>query len=477
MIKQTLSLSQTQQLQMVLAPQLRQSLEMLQLPILELQALIQQEIEQNPTIEEALESDNSTVEIERENEGIDDKKELEFEKEFEVLAQLDDEWRDYFYQNLQNRPYTREDAEKRQFFLESLPQQESLQAHLLSQLSLTEFSEEDHQVGELIIGSINDDGYLTGDLEELARSANCRPDHLDDVLAVIQDFHPTGVGARDLKECLLLQLARLGKADSLAGEIVRKHLDKLAGKKYQNIAKALNITVDELQDATKFIATLDPKPGHLYSSELANYIIPEIVVRKVDGEYVVILNDDHLPHVRISRHYRTLLKKAETDAEVKAYIRERIRAGAFLIKSIHQRQKTIHRIATEIVARQQEFLEHGISKLKPMTMASVAKEVGVHETTVSRTVAGKYMRAPKGIFELKYFFTPGIMTSNGKELSNKTVKDMIADMVANEDSESPYSDQEIMDKLQKQGIQIARRTIAKYRLVLRIPPSHLRKSY
>jgi len=462
---------------MVLAPQLRQSLEMLQLPILELQALIQQEIEQNPTIEESLDSDNANVEIEAEHDNGDDRKEMDFEKEFEVLARLDDEWRDYFYQNLQNRPYTREDAEKREFFLESLPQQESLQEHLLGQLNLTGFSEEDRQVGELIIGSINDDGYLTADLAELAESANCKIDHLEDVLAVIQDFHPTGVGSMDLKECLLIQLTRLGKADTVAGHIVRDHLDKLAGRKYQNITKALNVSVDEVQDAAKFIATLDPKPGRLYSAELATYIIPEIVVRKVEGEYVVILNDDHLPHVRISPHYRALMKMAETDAEVKTYIRERIRAGAFLIKSIDQRQKTIHRIATEIVERQKEFLDHGISKLKPMTMAEVATAVGVHETTVSRTVASKYMRAPKGIFELKYFFTPGIMTAGGQEISNKTVKDMIAEMVGKEDPDHPYSDQEIMARLTEQGIKIARRTIAKYRLVLGLSPSHLRKSY
>lgn len=476
MPSQTLSLQQTQQLQMVLAPQLRQSLEMLQLPILELRTLIQQELEQNPTIEEVPGTD-ATVEIEPEREGIDDKKELDFDKEFEALARLDDEWRDYFFQNLQNRPYTSQDAEKRQFLLDSLPQRESLQEHLLGQLSLSGLSEADVQVAELIIGSIDDDGYLTVPLEELAESTDCDVEHLDDVLAVIQDFHPTGVGARDLRECLLLQIERLGRVDDLPGRIVLNQIEKLGNKKYQDIAKSLKVDVEEVQEAARLIAALDPKPGRLYSTEVATYIMAEIVVQKVNGEYVIILNDDQLPHVRISRHYRSLLGSEDTKPEVKSYIRERIRSGAFLIKSIHQRQKTIHRIAAEIVDKQEKFLDHGISHLRPMTMASVAKAVGVHETTVSRAVSGKYMRTPSGIFELKYFFTPGIKTSNGKEVSNKTVKDMISNMVGEEDPTKPLPDQEIMAHLKEQGINIARRTIAKYRLVLRIPPSHMRKAY
>jgi RNA polymerase sigma-54 factor len=210
---------------------------------------------------------------------------------------------------------------------------------------------------------------------------------------------------------------------------------------------------------------------------VAAYVDPEVVVQKVDGEYVVILNDDHLPHLKISNHYRKLMGDENTKPEVKAYIRERVRSGAFLMKSIDQRQRTIHRIATEIVNKQTDFLEEGISALKPLTMAEVANEVSVHETTVSRAVSNKYMKTPSGVFEMKYFFTPGIKTANGTEVSNKTVKDMIANMVSHEDPSKPLSDQEIMERLKKEGITIARRTIAKYRLVLRIPPSHMRKSY
>ncbi len=464
---------------MMLAPQLRQSLEMLQLPILELRAMIQKEIEQNPTIEEGPENHES-VEIEPGTGEVNEKEqreELNFDKEIEVLTKIDEEWRDYFMQDAQARPYTTEDEERRQFMLDSLPQQESLQEHLMGQLKMSGLSEKDQQIGELIIGSINDDGYLTGTIEDIAQSVGSDPGHLTDVLTLIQDFHPTGVGSRDLKECLLVQLTRLNKADELPGAIVRDHLDLLGTRKYAEIARALKVSQDEVQLATKIIATLDPKPGRLFTDAATTYVLPEIAVQKIDGKYVVMLNDEQLPHVRISNHYRTLLADPTTTPEVKTYIQERIRAGVFLIKSIYQRQRTITRISNEIVTTQQEFLEHGVSHLKPLTMAEIAGRVGVHETTVSRAVSGKYMKTPSGIYELKYFFTPGIKTADGSEISNKTVKDIINTLVANEDPDKPLSDQEIMEKLSERGINIARRTIAKYRLMLRIPPSHIRKTY
>lgn len=438
--------------------------------------MIQQEIEQNPTLEETP-TNSTSVEIEPGTKDIEDSKELDFDKEFEVLAKLDDEWRDYFFQDRASRPYTPDDAKKRQFFLDSLPQRESLQEHLVGQLHLTGLSESDRQMGELIIGNINDDGYLIAGMEELSVSTTFDLEHLKDILSVVQDFHPTGVGARDLRECLLIQLERLAKADTLAGSIVREHLDKLGAKKFHDIAKSLKVSVEKIQQAARLISTLDPKPGRIYSTEVATYILPEVVVQKTDGKYVVVMNDDQLPNLRISKHYRALMNNKSTTPEVKAYILDRIRSSAFLIKSIHQRQTTIYRIASEIVSTQTDFLDNGIAHLKPLTMAEVADVVGVHETTVSRAVASKYMQTPSGIFEMKYFFTPGIKTADGKQVSNKTVKDMIANLLANEDPSEPLSDHEIMERLKEKGINIARRTIAKYRLVLHILPSHMRKSY
>jgi RNA polymerase sigma-54 factor len=475
MPSQTLSLSQSQRLQMVLAPQLRQSLEMLQVPVLELRAMIQKELELNPTLEE-IPLEGQTVEIEPEIQAApDESKEMAFDKEFETLARLDDEWRDYFYQNLDNRPYAPDEERKRQFLMDSLPQTESLQEHLLNQLTLTDLSEQDRQIGEMIVGSIDEDGYLTVTMAELADSTPFDEEHLGDILSVIQDFHPVGVGALDLRDCLLLQIERIGMADSLAGDIVRDHIERLGAHKYADIARALNTDVERVQKAAAFIASLDPKPGRAFSSELASYVLPEVVVKKVDGRFVIIVNDDQVPHLRISRHYRRLMEDDNTSAEVKTYIRDRVRASAFLIKSIDQRQKTIYRIASEIVAVQEPFLENGVSHLRPLTMSQVADAVGVHETTVSRAVNGKYMRTPVGTFELKYFFTPGIKTADGTSISNKTVKDIIAGMVAEEDPAHPLSDQEIVKRLTADGIDIARRTVAKYRLVLRIQPSHMRR--
>ncbi len=474
MPNQSLALLQSQRLQMILAPQLRQSLEMLQLPVMELRAMIQQELEQNPTIEEVPIA-NENVEIEPATGETEDARQMDFDQEFEALAKLDEEWREYFFQNLESQPYTADDDEKRQFLLDSIPQRVSLQEHLLEQLHLAGLQEQDLRIGEMIIGSIDDDGYLTGPLADLAGDGGLDQAHLDDLLALIQDFHPTGVGARDLRECLLLQIERFGGNHDLAAAIVRDHLDKLGAHRLSDIARVLKVTAEQVKDAAEFISTLDPKPGRIYTADVATYIVAEIVVRKVEGRYVVILDDEQLPHVKISRHYRQLLQSEETRPEVKEYIRDRIRAGAFLIKSIHQRQKTIHRIASEIVDRQTAFLDHGVAHLKPMTMAEVADAVSVHETTVSRAVSGKYMRTPRGIFELKYFFTPGLKTADGNTVSNKSVQDTIAHLVADEDPRHPLSDQEILARLQEQGIHIARRTIAKYRLALRIPPSHLRR--
>jgi len=461
---------------MVLAPQLRQSLEMLQVPILELHAMIQKEIEQNPTLEE-LAPEGPTLEVETAPGEASDNSEMEFDKEFEVLAKLDDEWRDYFFQDLDNRPYNRDDDKKHQFLMDSLPQQESLQEHLISQLHMTSLSEQDQQIGEMVIGSINDDGYLATSVQELADSTPFTEEHIADILLVVQDFHPIGIGASDLQDCLLLQLERLGKADTLAGDIVRDHLDALAAHKMQNIAKALKASLEEVQAAAGFIHALDPKPGRAFTEEVASYVLPEVVVRKVEGEYVIILNDDQLPHLRISRHYRRLMENPDTTNEVKSYIRDRLRASTFLLKSIDQRQKTIYKIAAEIVRVQTPFLENGVSHLKPLTMSTVADAVGVHETTVSRAVNQKYMRTPIGTYELKYFFTPGIKTKNGADVSNKSVKEMISNMVANEDTAKPLSDQAIMEKLKADGIDVARRTVAKYRIVLKIPPSHMRKRF
>jgi len=475
---QTLHLSQEQRLHMVLAPQLRQSLEMLQAPALELRAMIRAELDSNPTLEEAPPGTPTVeVEVEHVNTEVEDHKAMDFRKEFETLARLDDEWKDYFFQQRDYQPFSRQSEEKRDFFYDSITQGESLQEHLLHQLALSEFNDADKALGELIIGSINDDGYLASPIEELAGGCGADVEHMSAILAVIQDFDPLGVGARDLRECLMFQLERLGKADSTAGRVVDGHLDRLGAHKYQDIARMLKVSVEDVQSAANFIATLEPKPGRAYSSESSPYITPEVVVHKDGDDYVILMNDDDLPRLRISKHYRSLMNDDTTKGEVRDYIQERVRSSAFLIKSIHQRQQTIFRIASEIVRVQTEFMDQGISHLKPLTMSAVADAVSLHETTISRAVAGKHMQTPQGTFEMKYFFTPGLKTGDGSVVSNKTVKDSIASLVADESPASPLSDQELLEILTERGIQIARRTVAKYRIALKIPPSHMRKKY
>jgi RNA polymerase sigma-54 factor len=347
----------------------------------------------------------------------------------------------------------------------------------MNQLALAGLPEHERQIGELIIGSINDDGFVTTDIQELAETTGFEEHELEKVLHLVQEFDPIGVAARDLSECLLLQLRRLGKEDSLAATLVCEHLGRLGARKFPEIARAMKIPVGEVHNLARFIATLDPKPGRRFVAESPAYVTPEVVVQKVDGKYVVIQNNDQIPHLRISRHYRRLMEDAATKSDVKNYIRDKIRAGAFLIKSINQRQQTIFRIATEIVNVQRRFLDNGVSYLKPLTMAEIADKLGIHETTVSRAIANKYMQCPQGTFEMKYFFTPGLKTADGKEVSNKTIKDAIAQLVANEDQRSPLSDQAMAEKLKEEGVKVARRTVAKYREEMKILPSHLRKSF
>jgi RNA polymerase sigma-54 factor len=455
-------------MQQVLAPQLQQSLHILQAPALELRNIVQQELQTNPVLEEEIGT------LESEERAKDDR---EFEEEFERLAKLDEEWRDYMSQNVSYSSRNPEDEERRQFFFDSIASQETLQHHLWEQLNTADVSGSQRETAELIIGNIDDFGFLQGSLEEISQNTGHPLGELEEMLSLIQTFHPVGVGARNLRECLLIQLRRLGKENSLEYQIVDEHLEDLGRKRLPDLARRLGVSVEQVQKAANFISTLDPKPGQIFTPDPNNYVLPDVSVDKVGDEYTVSLNADQIPHLRISKTYKDLMTQGANGTDVRDYIREKIRSGKFLIKSIHQRQQTILNIANEIVKRQSEFLENGTAYLKPMTMVQIAEAVGVHETTVSRAISGKYMATPQGVFEMKYFFTPGYQTAAGAALSNTSVKEAISDMVRNEDARNPLSDKEIVDVLSDRGIPIARRTVAKYRAELNILPSNLRKQY
>ena len=477
MAAQGMQQRQSLALQQVLSPQLQQSLLILQTPLLELRNLVQQEMETNPVLEE-LPEDTSTQERGETETAADEN----FREEFEKLASLDQEWRDYMAQSagssFDGRRGSKDADEKRQFLFDSIPVQETLQQNLIAQLNQTVLSADDRRAAELVIGNIDDDGFLQSTTEEMALNSGIPQDDFERVLGLIQTFYPAGVGARDLRECLVIQLRRQGKEHSLEHQIVSEHMDDLGRHRFVEIARRMAINAEDVQKAADNIARLNPRPGQVFAAAPQNYVLPDVVVEKVDDDYQISFNNDQIPHLRISNLYKDIIASGEAQtSDVKDYIRDKIRSGKFLIRSIHQRQQTIMNIAQQIVSRQRDFLEHGPSHLKPMTMAEVAETVGVHETTVSRAVSGKYMATPQGIFEMKYFFTGGYQTATGESLSNTSVKQAILDLVRHESGSAPLSDHEIVEILSERGIPIARRTVAKYRGELNILPSHMRRKY
>jgi RNA polymerase sigma-54 factor len=489
---------------MVLAPQLQQSLALLQAPTLELKALVEQELQQNPVLEEIASPELELPEKPAEDLGetsdatatadpaerTDDappdsdpeKNDAlpadDFQEEFDKLVQLDQEWRDHFSQTNAPIRSSTEDEEKRQFMFDSLTAGTSFSQMLMDQARDSDLTDAQRAIAELLIGNIDEYGYLKATAEELSASTNLPVEKIYEVINVIKTFDPPGVGAGDLRECLMLQLERAGKQDSLEYRIVCDYMEALGKRRIPEIARGTGCDVEDVQTAMSRIGRLEPRPGRAFLPDTDQYVLPEVFVQKAGDDFTVTTNDEQIPHLRISNVYKDLMAAGENNAEVKNYIREKIRAGKFLIKSLHQRQATILNIGKEIVKRQRDFMEKGVAHLKPMTMAQIAEVVGVHETTVSRAVSAKYMHTPQGVFEMKFFFTAGLQTTGGGgEVSNASVKDMIAEIFKAEDSAKPLSDQEVVKMLGDKGITIARRTVAKYRDELGILPSNLRKVY
>ena len=482
---------------------MQHSLALLQAPTLELKALVEQELEQNPVLEEiaapetelpdkpAPVDDDAPAEppfeaaSERDAEPpfeaaseqgaeapVDD-----FQVEFDRLVQLDQEWRDQFSQTNVSVRHSPEEEEKRQFMFDSLTAETSLAEALMEQVRDTDLTDEQRGIAELIVGGIDDYGYFKTTVAELSASAGLPEQKISEVLKIIQTFDPPGVGAGDLRECLLLQLERADRRESLEYRIVRDFMNELGKRRIPEISRGTGQPVDEVQAALARIARLEPRPGRAFLPDTDQYVLPEVFVQKSGDDFVVITNDEQIPHLRISSTYKDLMAQGGNSAEVKEYIRDKIRAGKFLIKSLHQRQQTILNIAREIVQRQREFMEKGVAHLKPMTMAQIAEVVGVHETTVSRAVSAKYMQTPQGIFEMRFFFTAGLHSAAGGDVSNASVKDMIAEIFKHENPAKPLADQEVVKLIAEKGITIARRTVAKYREELNILPSNLRKVY
>ncbi len=498
-------LRQRQTQSLVLAPQLRQSLKILQVAALDLRSVIQEELQSNPTLEElpmegvsldkpaedshdapsdAAEADSPSSSHESSPAPEVDApttkdQELDFskDKEFEILGKLDEDWRDHMASVGGAQPYTSEDAERRQHFFDSLVSETSLQEHLMQQAQMAEMSPPAVAAINHLVGSLDDRGFLTQTPSDVALQAGLPLEAVQEALKLLKTFDPPGIGAKDLPDCLLAQLAAKGRGTSLAARMIRDHFELLTRRRIPELARKLGADADEVQSAIEEIGKLDPAPGRRFAEDSNRVVVPDVTVEKDGEEWKISLNSDYIPRLRISSTYRDMIAKGSLTKQERDYLRERMRSGKFLIDSIEQRQRTIERITREIVNAQKDFFENGVSHLKPLTMTQIADVVGVHETTVSRAIANKYVRTPHGVFEFKYFFTPGYQAQSGAAVSNTSVKEMIADLISLEDKAAPLSDQELVAKLQEKGITIARRTVAKYREELGILPSNLRRDY
>lgn len=473
-IKQQLKLSQ----QLIMTPQLQQAIKLLQLSRLELLENLHQELETNPILEEALSEESELTQIEKspgetETEPEDRQTEVTIgEQAFEGT-----DWDNYINDYYTPRSEDISEDHDQSSYENMVSKKTSLVDHLMWQLSLSNLTPEEEYVGSEIIGNLDVNGYLSASLEEISQSTHKEMALVEKVLMRIQEFDPLGVGSRDLKECLLIQAHYLKSPNPWVDSIILDHLNSLETKNYQAIARSLQAPIEEIIEAIEIILHLDPKPGRAYSDEEPQYISPDIYVYKIGDEVHIVLNEDGLPRLRINSFYKQALDHRGSVSEAtRDYIQEKLRSAIWLIKSIHQRQRTIYRVAESIFRFQREFLDYGVAYLKPLILRDVAEEVQMHESTISRVTTNKYVHTPQGIFELKFFFNSSVPGANGETIASESVKEKIRLLVAHEDPAHPLSDQELTEHLLKQNIYIARRTVAKYREALRVLPSNKRKN-
>jgi len=460
--------------QLVMTPQLQQAIKLLQLSHIDLEDLISQELEENPALEETAPEEEGAAE---EQKKPDKTNELAAS---DKIGSVD--WQDYLesHSNSIHGSLTaeagREDGDGYPSWENTLTKTESLYDHLVWQLRLSDLDEREQTIGMYIIGNLDERGYVELPLEEVCRVTEGTPEEAERVLKRIQFFDPVGVASRDLRECLLVQLENLGLSDGLAARIVSGYLSELESRRYEKMARELGITVDEVVTAAHLIATLEPKPARGFGGEQVRTIIPDVTVQKIGDEYMVLLNDEGVPHLRVSSLYHRL-SGAEGDeaAQARAYLEDKVRAATWLIKSIHWRQQTLYRVTHSIFKFQHDFLDDGVSQLKPMVLRDVAEDIGMHESTVSRATANKYVYTPQGLFELKYFFQSGLRRGDGEDVASESVREKIRNLISTEDRRKPYSDQDLARLLSQQTIDIARRTVAKYREAMGILPSSRRR--
>ncbi|MCL6612491.1 MAG: RNA polymerase factor sigma-54 [Peptococcaceae bacterium] len=467
-----LHMEQTQKL--IMTPELRQAITVLQLSSLELGMYIEQQLQENPLLE--LNEDDVQETGMAENE--------EHAQSVETDGRdggYDLEWQEYFQDSSDlGFPRAERDPDRPEYTYENfLSQAPTMTDHLMFQLSLSRCKKKERIIGEYLIGNIDGNGYLQVTVEEAARHLGVPAEDVERVLSVIQTFDPAGVGARNLEECLLIQADQMGIKDILLRQVIKNHLVDLAKGKIARMAQTLGVTVQEVQRVADIIRTLDPKPGRNFSSPNdIRYIVPDIVLQKVGGEYVILINDTSVPRITINHAYRSVLnQERDSDIKTRRFVESKLNAAAWLLRSIEQRRLTLYKVASCLVELQRDFLDRGVKYLKPLNLKKVADMVGLHESTVSRATSNKYIQTPQGVLEMKYFFSSGLANSSGTATSAESIKKMIQETVASEDPRNPYNDQKIVEILRQRGIIISRRTVAKYRDELGIAPIRKRKRY
>jgi len=472
-LQQKLGLSPRLSQRLILTPSLQQAIKLLPLTTLELAEVLEQEVMENPLLEEVpIEETKTTEELAQEEPPPERERAEDPLKEIEIERFFDD----YFDDGAERRMRPSELPEVPPIE-NTLTESLDLYDHLLWQLRMTAADEATVEIGEAIVQNLDEDGLLRVTLEDVAAMGPWPIEAVEAALLLIQSLDPPGVAARSLTECLRIQLRVLGLENSPADVMVRDHMKQLQSHQYPEISRQMGLSADEVSHHLEIIRGLSPRPGNRYSPKRSDYILPDVFVVKEGDEYKIVLNDDGLPKLRISPTYRRMLDHKEPGSEeTRAYVKDKLRSALWLLKSVDQRQRTIYKVAESIVRHQRAFLDHGITHLRPLVLRDVASDIGMHESTVSRVVANKYMHTPRGVYEMRFFFHSGITSTMGEAISSVTIKDRIRKMIGEEDASRPLSDSRIADVLGAEGLPLARRTVAKYREELRIPPSNLRKT-
>jgi RNA polymerase sigma-54 factor len=475
-LKTSLKLSQ----QLRMTPQLQQAIKLLQLSRIQLEEAVRNELIENPVLEEVQDSIEGEADLTKdERQASEEKIDPAKESDPDPRNQEEFDWESYVESN-QKPPSTsmgggNEEIMNYENFISA---NQTLSDHLTWQANLAGFNEEEEALVNILISYIDDDGYIKTDIAEIAAEEDVDAKELEEMLPFIHEFDPAGVGARDLRECLLIQAQHIQEDTNDLVFLINNHLKDLEKKNYNGIAKAMDVELETVIDMCKIILSMEPKPGRSFMASDTQFVTPDVYVYKVGDEYMVSLNEDGLPRLRVSNLYKNILKGDQSSSDkTQEYIQDKLRAAVWLIKSIHQRQRTIYKVTESIVKHQKKFFDMGPAHIKPLILRDIASDIGMHESTVSRVTTNKYVQTPRGVFELKYFFNSGISKTDGDSLASESVKLKIKQLVSEEDPKHPLSDQKIVEALKKDGIKIARRTVAKYRDVLKILPSSKRKKY